>query len=1182
MRSALVGGLLLAILLFVEPAWAQETRGTILGRVTDRTDAVVPGAIVRLRHVETNTTRETQTNDLGNYSAPRMPAGIYEISVEKPGFKRYVREGLTLRLNDYLEVNISLELGAVSEVMTVTAESPLLETANASIGKVVDSRRAADLPMPVGNTFDLIRLAGAVNIAVNNFSMDQPWEPWTNAGFTMAGSRARTATFTVDGANSAAADVTGNGATTPGFSPPPDAVAEMKVQTATFDGSVGMTEGGVVNVSIKSGTNTPHGTAFFSFIPTALTANLWFSNKNALKRPDSHAVRGGGVLNGPIYIPKIYNGKDKSFFMFSYEKTDYASIRSSLQTVPTAEQRAGDLSGLLKIGPQYQIYNPFSRRSIGSGRYQQDPIPNNIITNIRPVDPIATALLNPKNYLLPTGPGDTADGTNNYPTPNATQQVGYYTLLGRVDHNFSEKHRMYFRANKTSTSMLYPPVIWGPDSLYSTSWFWNRGRGFTMDHVYLLSPTQVLNFRVSTTAWLRGNISDPRGAGIDLTTFGWPASFNNLWNPAIRRVPQIRLADFTGFSGAAGNLLGTTGSDWAPQETRDLSVNYDKIVGAHGLKAGFQYQQLRMSYYTSLIAALGGDYTFDATYTKGPYDNSTTAPGSRGQGLAALLLGLPSSGTGQIADNWTEMSTIWAGFFQDDWKVSRKLTLNLSLRYEIEGPLTERYNRTVRDFDPTAKHSGDFDATVAAAYALNPIKERPLSDWSTLGGLRYAGVNGVPREVMNRDKNNFMPRVGFAFTVDNRTVIRGGYGMYYGILGQRRQPVIPTNFSADTAVVPTLDNGLTFVATLRNPFPNGLQQPLRASQGADTYMGKTITYFSPDLRAPRTQKLQVGVQRELPNRFLTEISFIHSRGDQLQTNRNPKFFPNKYLSTLPTRDQATINYWTGSVQNPFSGLLPGTGLNGSVIARQQLIRNFPQFTGMTDQTNEGRNWYHALTARIERRFAQGFTVSFDYTLSKTMDEVSFLNENDPKPEHVISSSDFPHRLQASFILEMPFGRGRRLLPNINRFGSAIVSGWQVSGSWMWQSGAPLGFGDAIYTGSRIEDVVLPADQRNVWKWFDTTNFEKTSAKQLDYHLRVLSSRFAGIRAPKLNQWDMSLLKNTKISEKMSAQFRLEALNALNSVWFRAPNTTPSSTSFGQITAEGSQPRKVQVQFKFLF
>lgn len=1166
--------LALAVLLYSSPGIAQEARGRILGRVTDSTGAVVPGVTVRLTHVATFVTRNLESNALGNYTAPYLPTGIYQLTAEKQGFKRFVRENIELRINEDLEINLALEVGVVSESVTVTAETPLLETSNASLGQIVDSKRLSDLPMVMGLPYDLIRISPAVQFTQGNFRQDQPWEPGASVAYAMAGSDSKSASITMDGTDNTTRDEGGR-TIIPNYVPPADAVEEMKVQTMTFDGSVGQTTGGLINVSLKSGTNKLHGTAYYSFIRTDLTANTFFGNKNNIQRPNSNVDRWGGVASGPVYLPKIYNGKNRTFFMYAYEGIHYASQRSSNYTVPTAEQRGGDFSDLLKIGSQYQIFDPATRKAIAGGRYQSDPFAGNIIPSSR-ISPIATKLMNTKDYPLPLNAGTTVDGSNNLPRPDATQYVKFFTHTFRLDHNFSEKHRIFVRLNKYK-AQFDDPKFYGPDSIYSGTNFWYYMSGFALDDVYSITPTFIMNVKISDSQYIRASDSNPKGRGIDLTAYGFPPYYNDSFDPAMRRVSSINLSDYSSFSGASYSNL------WQPSETRAANVAFDKIQGRHGLKFGFDYRQYVKNRYNIGADAAGGTFNFDTTYTRGPLDNTPASP--RGQGLSAFLLGVPTTGTKTIVDSYAELSTLWAGYFQDDWRVSRKLTLNLSLRYELEGPLTERFNRTVRSFDPDAAHSGNFDALTLAAYSASPIAERPASAWSSKGGVQYAGVNGLPRELFIRDKNNFMPRIGYAYNMDKATVIRGGYGIYFGPLGQRRQDVLQTNFNRSTILVPTLDNGLTFRASLANPYPEGFLPPIGAGQGADTLLGQGLgnpSFFTSGLQASLTQKWQVSIQRELPNRFLVELGYLGSRGSQLQTTRDRRFFPSQYLSRSPVRDQPVIDYWTGNVANPFKGLIPGTNMNGTMIAREALIRTFPQFTAVNAHSDEGTNIYHAMQLRAERRFFQGFTFQLGYTWSKLLEQTTFMHPDDVQPEKVLSSLDFPHHIALSYIYELPFGRGRRWLAQSHAIPNAILGGWQISGIWSMQSGYTMGFGDAIYYGSNIADVVLPTDQRTWSRWFDTTNFEKAVGRQLSYHFQTLSSRFGAIRGSRLNTWDMSVLKNTRITEKFNFQFRTEFINALNQVWLDNPNTTPSSTSFGQITQERSVPRRIQMSMKLIF
>lgn len=710
-------------LLFLPAATAQEARGTIQGRVMDSSGAVIPGATIQLIHVATNRSRTAVTGESGNYSVPLLPEGVYNLTVEKTGFKKFLRQGLELRINDNLELNIPLELGSAAESVTVNAETPLLETTTGSLGQVIDSKQISELPVPFGAPFLLMRLGTSVNFTGNRQTQDQPWEPGASVNYNMAGSGAQTAGITMDGADNSVRDQSSR-ATIPNYVPPSDAVSEFKLETVSFDASTGMSQGGVMNVSLKSGTNKLHGTAYFSTQPQDWTANQFFSNLNGIPRQPATVKRAGGSINGPVILPKIYNGKNKTFFMYAVENIHYASPRGVNYTVPTAAERAGDFTALLAIGPQYRIYDPATRVAVGNGRYQEQPFPNNVIPASR-ISPIATALLNAKNYPLPLNAGTTADGTNNLPEPGAAQHVNFYTHTVRADHNFSDKSRMFARYNRYKAQFA-DPQFYGEASIYSGTHFWYFMDGAAFDEVYTITPTFIANLRVSDARYVRAQDSNPNGV-VDLTTaYGFSQSYNDLFDPSIRRTPVVNLTSFSGFSGSSYPVL------WQPQENRALSVAFNKFHGSHSFKFGFEFRQYIQNQYNPSSGAQGGIFNFDSTYTNGPQDNSPAAP--RGQDLAALLLGVPSSGSVTKADSYAERSNLYALYLQDDWKVNRRLTLNLGLRWEVESPLTERYNRSVDTFDPTAKHpagnslvagGADFDALAAAAYARNPIAQVP-------------------------------------------------------------------------------------------------------------------------------------------------------------------------------------------------------------------------------------------------------------------------------------------------------------------------------------------------------------------------------------------------------------------------------------------------------------------------
>ena len=573
-----------------------------------------------------------------------------------------------------------------------------------------------------------------------------------------------------------------------------------------------------------------------------------------------------------------------------------------------------------------------------------------------------------------------------------------------------------------------------------------------------------------------------------------------------------------------------------------------------------------------------GYFEFGTTWTRGPLDNSTSAP--KGQGTAALLLGLPTGGRVDRKASFASQSTVYSLYIQDDWKVTSKLTLNLGLRYEVEGPVTERFDRTVRGYDFNT--ASPLDAAVRAAYARNPIAELAADKLRLVGGLTFPGLGGQPRTLFNRDTNNFMPRIGVAYSWGPKTVIRAGYGIFYGPLGNRRRDVNQLGFSQSTTLVPSLDNGMTFRATLANPFPDGILEPRGAADGLMTFAGRSIDFFAENPKAPFQQRWQFGMQRELPQRVLLELSYVGNFGDSLETTRDFRPLPLDYLSQSPLRDQPLIDRMTTNVPNPFAGLLPGTGLAGQSVSRGYLVSGpeYMHFTGITSTDYEGYSTYHSLQAKTERRFAAGWTLNAAYTWSKAMQAISRLNGYLSPLEYGISDQDRAHRVVISGILELPFGRGKRWLGSggvVDKF----VGGWQVQGVYTGQGGPPLSFGNVLYYGD-IKDITLPKGKRTVEQWFNTAGFERASARQLSYNYRTFPSRLSDVRGDGTNLWDLSVMKNTRFKERYNIQFRTEFLNAFNHANFAPPTTGPTSSAFGTVTAQRGFPRRLQMTTKFIF
>ncbi|MGH9673773.1 MAG: hypothetical protein ACRD44_11390, partial [Bryobacteraceae bacterium] len=778
------------------------------------------------------------------------------------------------------------------------------------------------------------------------------------------------------------------------------------------------------------------------------------------------------------------------------------------------------------------------------------------------ISPIATNIL--KFYKEPNVAG-TADGGNNLTQPNLPEKAGYYTHTWRLDHNFTQKWRTFGRVNWYNRGSTYSDHF---GNIATGEWFWFHSVGGAFDHVYTIDPTTVLNLRYGYNRFIRHISRNPLSERFDLTTLGFPQSYNDAVPADVRRFPHINI---NGYYATNGSIL------WRPQDTHEYAAAVDKIMGSHSLKFGATFRIYTKNQIDPNINSTG-QLIFDTTYTRGPLDNSPAAP--RGQGLAALLLGVLSNGGGiERRATFAEHNNMWAFHVQDDWKVTRKLSLTLGLRYEVESPLQERLNRTVRGFDPAAALS--ITNAARANYALSPTPEVPVSAFTVLGGLTFAGVGGQPESVWNRDGNNIMPRVGFAYSWNDKTVIRAGYGIFYSFMGVRRGDVIQSGFSYTTPVVATLDSGLSFRANIANPFPAGAIEPPGAGLGVNTFLGQGVSFFEPNVKTPYGQRWQFSIQRELPWKMVLETSYIGNTGRQIEINRDLNATPLQYLSTSLSRDQPRIDYLGQNIPNPFRNLVPDApGRNGANIARSGLFGQYPQFTGVTLNTNQGYSTYHSFGIDIDKRFSHGFTIQGGFTFSKFLEATTFLNGGDAMPHYSISDQDYPKRLSLSYIYELPAGRGRAWSPS-SRVVHAFVGGWQVQGVHVTQSGPALGFGNMLLYGT-IQDIALPSDQRTIDRWFNTSVFERSNTRSLASNVRTASLRFAGIRGPRPSNWDLSLLKNSYITEKMNIQIRGEFLNAFNHPFFAAPNTDQYNTAFGTIVNTRGYARRVQLGIKLIY
>ena len=1143
-------------------AFAQESRGTIIGRVTDATGAVLPGIKVEITNSATNVTTTATTNDEGRFSTPFLLPGAYRVTAEKTGFKRFVQTGVEVRVSETVELNVSMQPGDVSEAVEVAAATPLLDTAGSSLGQVIDERRVQELPIFSGNPMELTLIATGV---VNSTDMRLRKAGFNNAPsqFSSDGNGQYNNEFTIDGIPNNFP--VGNGTSRVAFSPPVYSVKEFKIQTSSYDATVGHTIGALTNVNTASGGNGIHGEVHLWERNSFLDAANFFNNKNNTKRTSYGDHRFGASAGGPVWIPKVYNGRDRTFWYFAWESNRWSDSGSFTATVPTAKQRLGDFSDLLAISANYQIFNPFTTRpDTTPGRFRRTPFTNNVIPQTL-LNPVALKLLS--FYPLPNQTG-TVDGRNNFFQAYKILE-SYDVYMARMDHAFSEKHRMFARVHYdtwTEHKWLTGNTFFDPN--VNQIQLDRVNAGLALDDVYSFSPTFVTNLRYGITyqKFPERRISQ----GTDLAALGFSSNLvNQLLDKSLATVPRIQLGGYASLSSWESGDGTNTGLIHGFANTNTW------LIGRHNLRFGADIRFYR-SFGNRFPTDIAPDFNFgtSASFLRGPLDNAAAAP--IGQDLAAFLLGIPAGSMSRSA-SFAAQDKFFGFFVQNDFKLSPKLTLNLGLRYELETPMTERYNRLVAGF--AFSQSNPLEAAAKANYALNPIPELPAAQFRVLGGLQYVNQNGTGRSPFKGEKDNFLPRFGLAWQPLEKLVVRGGYGIFYDTLGVNTTAPIQTGFSQSTPIQASLDNGVTYVATFANPFPNGLIPPPGTSAGLLTNISQGVSFFDPNLKQAYAQRWSLGIQYELPLGFVVDSAYVANRGTRLAVSRNYNATPNRYLSTLATRDTTTINFLSQTFPNPFRGLDP---IFGTTISREQLLRPFPEFGGVSVEEPIGYSWYHSLQSKVEKRFNRGFTFQLAYTWSKQMDAVSFLNAADPLPYETISSGDRTHRVAASGIAELPFGKGRKFAGDLPRWGDTFVGGWQIAWVFQRQSGPPLDFGNVIFTGD-IKNIALKSDQRDVDRWFNTdAGFNRNSAQQLASNVRTFPLRFNGIRGDNQTRWDFSLSKKFLITERVNASFKAETFNAFNHVNFNAPNTNPADSNFGRITGTQSAGRSFQFALKITY
>ncbi len=1121
---------LLAITCLTSSLRAQVTGSILQGIFTDPEGASVPRVEVLLTNESTNVVLRTTTNASGFYEFPAVNAGLYTLAANADGFAAYSHKGIALTGSQRIRLDVQLQLPSLQQSVEVTGTPTVLQTDSSGASHVIPSDTVSNLPLFGRNALLVARVAPGT-------SPTRQTAQYANQGATMSvsdvafnGGPVQGNSIMVDGA------VAQYGTGVAGYTPLTYSTEEVVVKSFALSAEYGQSSGSVVLMESKSGTNNLHGTAWYYHNQAAFNANSFFANRNSQPKSNQRHHQPGIAGGGPVYLPGIYDGRNRTFFFGDFEGTRDTYAYDYLNTVPTAIERQGDFSQTkTSAGALIQVYDPYTTRYDPNrpSVLIRDPVPNNNIPASR-LNTVASNLL--KLVPLPTN----SSLSNNYfyssPFPNTNN-----SFRVRIDHRVNERNSLYASYGRLTSNGRYVNTLDSGINGYNN--FTGR-RLITAGYTGVISPTFVLTLRASMS--MDPQVLSPLIGIAERNALGFSKSFvSTLRGSAF---PAVTVSDMVALNGATN-----TGYYYT---TPTYRLNATKVAGRHSLSTGYEFRVSRYSSWTHNGEA--GTFSFNRSWTQGPV--ASTASSTAGFGVASLLLGTPNSGSMILnADSATQ--TEYHGIYiQDNWRVKPRLTFNFGLRWDYQTPITERYNRLTRGF---AMNTPNAIAEQAQAnYLKNPIPE--LSSITVNGGLLFAGVDGQPRGVSDPMKNTWMPRLGASYQIAAKTVLRGAYGLFYmpfvnanaSKLNQSTLPIEQSGFSASTDMV-TSNNNLPY-DTLSDPFPRGYNLPIGSSQGLNTFLGQGLTVIDPAAKRAHTHMYQFSIQHELPSQILLDVAYIGSQTRQLPVTQNINALPDKYLSL---RDELSRTF-----PNPFQGLITNGSLSLAKISRQQLLLPYAQFGSISyTYRPKGRLWYNALQASANKRLTKGLTMIASYTLSKNMQAMTYLNDND-ELERVIVPHNRPHRLTLTGVWHIPFGVKEKYGATLPKALQYILGNWEVGFNGTFQSGIPVSFSSSTLVIGTPKQVM-----RDVDRWFDTSAFTTRSS----YTKATTSSYSSQIRTSGARDVDLTFNKVFPLTEHASFRFMVQMYNATNTPQFGLPNTTASSTKFGRVSSQSNEPRWFQ-------
>ena len=1118
--SPFLAGAALLIAALAGDLGAQTQAASLRGMVQDSSGSIVPKASIQLTNTYQNRSWQTESNEQGIYVFLQIPPGNYRLSTEATGFKKYSRAGLTLEVAMAAEINLTLEVGSVTEVVEVKADTPLLETASSTLGEVINSITTENLPLNGRNVLQLVALTPGVNMNSNFRTQTSGSGSIGSNGFSANGGRNVSSSILVDGSPQEVM-----GYNQPSYVPSPDAVQEFKVQTNNLSAEYGRTGGAVINMVHRAGGSAFHGVLYEFLRNNAFDANGFFNNLNGRPRGPFRFNQFGGTVGGPLT-----KSRQRSFFFFNYEGVRQVNPSTSFFTVPTGAMRQGNFGEINGL-----IYDPQTINAAG----ERQPFPQNTIPGAR-LNPIG------RNLVSYYPQANRAGVINNFFT-QAGSRNSRNVYSTRIDHRFSDNHNIFGRfssdigrntqadqfANIASPNPGFDGVV---------------SRSATIDDTYLFHGWVIhanLGYAFHANPRYPRDDRQPKPSQL-----GFPTALDGIAQFAL--YPTVNVANYAQQGPESSYIIGNK------FETHTWTGDASRLFGAHTIKFGGTYRLNRASNFRP--ANPSGTYTFNDGFTRRFFDRT-----GGGDAVASMLLGLPSSGQIQSEPATAIQVPYVAFYFQDDWRVHKRLTVNLGLRWDADFPLTERFDR-----------ASWFDLD-----APSPLRAPGFTNLR--GGIVFAGARtpGAPRGIKDLDRNNFAPRVGFAYKVTERLVYRSGFGVFYSPttgIGPSSTTTGALSFNAITPYPGSIDGGRTPYTTLSNPYPDGFIVPRNGADGLLTFVGQGISTGLRYDRVPYALQWNSNLQYQLPNNLLIDVAYAGNSGVKLQANTN--------LNQLPDQNLALGSELNRVVPNPFLGVLPAaTNLGRATTTAGQLLLPRPWLTGLTQQWGAmAHSSYHALQVKFRKRYANGLQFLAAYTFSKTLDDFSsvagflgdqnpgYTNNNRRDLDKSLSALHIPHNLAVNYQWELPFGKGRRFL-NQSRAADWVIGGWIANGVTSLQSGSPISIGSRNNTtnsfggGQRpnstgVSSVTPGSTKDRISNWINPAAFVDAPQFAFGNVGRFLPDNLG----PGLQNWDISILKDFRFNERFRLQFRTEMFNAFNNVNFNNPaGTTLGQPGFGVIT-----------------